>query len=272
MAAMPVDLFRNQVAVVIGGGSGIGKAVCERLRLEGAFVWVLDLDEEAAKAVAATLGEARSLKADIVDRQSLIAAADLIISESRQVDVLVNAAGVTLAGPVWETDPDSWDKVIAVNLTGLYYSCSAFLPIMVKRRKGAVVNIASDAGLTGWPGQSAYCASKGGGVQFTKACALDLAPYDIRMNAVCPAFTDTPLVADWIKGQEDAGKARQEIAAGIPLQRMALPSEIAAAVAFLCSREAHFITGVALPVDGGVTAQANAFYRPPAYGVTTEGH
>jgi len=125
---------------------------------------------------------------------------------------------------------------------------------MIAAGRGAIVNTASDAGLVGWPGQSAYCASKGGVVLLTKSAAMDAAPYGVRVNCVCPGFTATPLVDAWIDEQDDPERARAEIEHGRPLGRMGRPEEIAAAIAYLASDEAAFVTGIALPIDGGGTA------------------
>jgi meso-butanediol dehydrogenase/(S,S)-butanediol dehydrogenase/diacetyl reductase len=246
--------FDDAVAVVTGGGSGIGRAVCERLAEEGARVWVADIDLAAAERVAASLG-AVPLQLDVSDAAAVAAAVDGIVEHAGRIDVVVNNAGITHDGSVWETTPADWARVLAVNLSGVFYGCRAALRHMIAARRGAVVNTASDAGLVGWPGQAAYCASKGGVVQLTRAAAMDAAPYGVRVNCVCPAFTDTPLTEAWIGLQPDAVEARANIAMEQPLGRIGTPEEIAAAIAYLASDEAAFVTGVALAVDGGVTAR-----------------
>jgi meso-butanediol dehydrogenase/(S,S)-butanediol dehydrogenase/diacetyl reductase len=252
---VPVRRFEGAVALVTGGGSGIGRATCERLAAERAHVWVADLDQPAAERVAKALPGARARQVDVSDFQQVERLVDGIMAESGRLDVLINNAGVTLGAPVWQTGPEQWAQVLAVNLTGVFYGCRAALPHMIRQRRGAIVSTASDAGLVGWPGQSAYCASKAGIVGLTRSVAMDAAPYGVRANCVCPAFTDTPLVEAWVQSQPDPATTRAQVASAQPLGRMGEPAEIAAAIAFLASEEASFITGVALPVDGGVTAR-----------------
>jgi NAD(P)-dependent dehydrogenase (short-subunit alcohol dehydrogenase family) len=247
--------FDGAVAVVTGGASGIGEAVCERLAAEGAEVWVADLDPVAAERTASALPAARPVGVDVADPATVDAMVDAVICGSGRIDVLVNNAGVVLDASLWETSLDDWGHVLAVNLSGVFYGCRAALPHMIAARRGAIVNTASDAGLVGWPRQAAYCASKGGVVQLTRAAALDAAPYGVRVNCVCPAFTDTPLVDAWVLAQPDPAVAREAIAREQPLGRVGRPEEVAAAIAYLASDEAAFITGAALPVDGGVTAR-----------------
>jgi meso-butanediol dehydrogenase/(S,S)-butanediol dehydrogenase/diacetyl reductase len=249
------DRFAGAVAVVTGGASGIGKAVCERLAAEGAEVWVADLDARAADRVAATLPKASAAGVDVADPEAVDAMVGEIVRSSGRIDVLVNNAGVVLDASVWETSPADWARVLAVNLSGAFYGCRAALPHMIAARRGAIVNTASDAGIVGWPRQAAYCASKGGVVQLTRAAALDAAPYGVRVNCVCPAFTDTPLVDAWVQAQADPDAARAAVAREQPLGRIGRPEEIAAAIAYLASDEAAFVTGAVLPVDGGVTAR-----------------
>jgi NAD(P)-dependent dehydrogenase (short-subunit alcohol dehydrogenase family) len=250
-----VRRFESSVALVTGGGSGIGRATCERLAAEGARVWVADLDQAAAERVASELPCAAARGVDVSDAGQVDQLVQGVIEADGCLDVLVNNAGITLGAPAWETSPEQWARVLAVNLTGVFHGCRSALRHMIGQRQGAIVSTASDAGLVGWRGQSAYCASKSGIVGLTRAVAMDAAPYGVRVNCVCPAFTDTPLVDAWVQAQPDPAAAREEVASGQPVGRMGKPEEIAAAIAFLASDEASFITGVALPVDGGVTAR-----------------
>lgn len=251
--------FEGQVVLVTGGASGIGRAAAERFSAEGARVWILDHDLPEAQRVADVLradgGFAEGAELDVTDPVAFDGVVGEILSRESRVDVLVNNAGVTLAASVWETDPVDWARVIGVNLTGVFNGMRAVFPSMIRARRGSVVNTASDAGLVGWPGQAAYCASKSGVLGLTRAAAMDGAAHGIRVNAVCPGFTRTPLVERWVAGLADPEAAMAEAAAEQPLGRMAEPWEIAAAIAFLGSDEAGFITGVSFPVDGGVTAR-----------------
>ena len=251
--------FEGRVAVVTGGGSGIGRATALRLAAEGARVWVLDHDEGAAQTVARYASDqaldVRAAGADVADRESVRAAVQDVLNQGGQVDVLVNNAGIAHSDSVWETSSHDWGRVLDVNLTGVFHGMAEVLPSMTERGHGAVVNVSSDAGLVGWERQAAYCASKSGVLGLTRAGAMDAAPYGVRVNAVCPAFTRTPLVEQWIESSADPAAERAAVSAEQPLGRMAAPAEIASAIAFLASDEAAFITGVALPVDGGVTAR-----------------
>jgi meso-butanediol dehydrogenase/(S,S)-butanediol dehydrogenase/diacetyl reductase len=246
--------FHDRVALVTGGASGIGLATVRRLSAEGARTWIGDLDGAAGARAAAATPNTAWLQLDVANEDSVADSVAAILAAEGRIDVLVNNAGVVLGAPVWDTTLADWNLVLSVNLTGAFLCTRAVLPGMVERRSGAVVSTASDAALVGWPDQAAYCASKAGLAAFTRAAALDAAPYGVRVNCVCPAFTDTPLLRSWVDGTSEPESAMAEAAGTQPLGRVARPEEIAAAIAYLASDEASFVTGVALPVDGGVTA------------------
>jgi NAD(P)-dependent dehydrogenase (short-subunit alcohol dehydrogenase family) len=250
-----VRRFEGRVAAVTGGASGIGQATVRRLRAEGAHVWVLDRDGAAAVALAQELGDVAAVELDVADADAVTGAVDRILETHDRLDVMIANAGVTLEASIWETTPAQLARVVDVNLTGAFHCAARAMASMVARGRGAVVFTSSDAGLVGWPSQAAYCATKGALVALTRAAAIDAAPHNVRVNCVCPAFTATPLVDAWLAQTPDPEAARAEIASETPLGRIASPDEVAAAIAFLASDEARFITGVALPVDGGVTAQ-----------------
>ncbi len=254
--------FQDRIALVVGGASGIGAATARRLAAEGALVRVADANLAAARDTAAGIPAATALLVDVTDRRSVQALVSSILAADTSVNVLVNCVGLPLPGAADDTEPDVWDRVLNVNLTGTFNVCRALLPSMLARGAGAIVNLASDAALVGMRGQAAYCAAKAGVAQFTRAAALDAAARGVRVNCVCPCFTDTPLVRRWIESAPDPAAALHEAMTAQPIGRMGRPEEIAAAIAFLCSDEANFITGVVLPVDGGVTARGNARPAP----------
>lgn len=247
--------FEGQVALVTGGASGIGAATVDRLAAEGATVWIADVDLDAAQRLAAERPGAHALRMDVTSPEEVAAGVAEIVAATDRLDVVVANAGITLDAPVWETSEDDLGRVLDVNLLGAFRCAREALRAMVERRTGALVFTASDAGLVGWPGQAAYCASKGAVVALTRAAAMDAAPFGVRVNCVCPGFTATPLAERWIESADDPEAARADVALTQPLGRMAEAAEIAAAIAFLASDESRFVTGVALPVDGGVTAR-----------------
>lgn len=247
--------FKDAVALVTGSASGIGAATARRLAAEGASVWVADVDAGGAERLAAELPEAHARCMDVTDARAVASVVSEVVEVCGRLDVLVANAGITFDAPLWQTSDEDLDRVMGVNLMGSFRCVREALLVMIDQRSGAVVFTASDAGLVGWAGQSAYCASKGAVVALTRAAALDAAPYGVRVNCVCPGFTATPLVERWIESAESPEAARAEVSSTQPLARMADPAEIAGAIAFLASDESRFITGIALPVDGGVTAR-----------------
>ncbi|HVO45934.1 MAG TPA: SDR family NAD(P)-dependent oxidoreductase [Steroidobacteraceae bacterium] len=244
--------YAGQVALVTGGASGIGLAVVRRLREEGARVLSCDRPgQHAGGGGGDPLIE--ELEADVSDEAAVAGIMARADSEFGRLDVVVNCAGVVLEGSAQETALADWQRVLDVNLTGTFLICRYALPLMIRRRAGSIVNVASDAAIAGQTGQAAYCASKAGVAQFTRAAALDVAPHRVRVNCVCPCFVDTPLFRSWIDSSGDPARARAQAAALQPIGRIGKPEEVAAAIAFLASAEASFITGSVLPVDGGST-------------------
>lgn len=248
--------FGGDVAVITGGGHGIGEATARRLADEGAAVAVLDVRADLAQDVAAGItsggGRAIAVAADVSDEQAVTAAVERVEAELGHVSLLSANAGVLLPGSVLDLDLDEWDRTIAVNLRGPLLCCRAVMPAMVQRHRGAIVNTASTGGLFGVPGLAAYNASKGAIVNWTRQLAVDYASHGIRINCVCPGWVMTgfndPLLAGTTQEELDGLVAR------VPVRRQADPSEVAAAIAFLLSRDASYISGHALVVDGGLTA------------------
>ena len=240
--------LEDKIAIVTGGGQGIGKAIAGKLAAEGATVVVTDLDEASAKETADALPGAIAIRADVTDRQGVQAMVSRVVEQFGHVDVLVNNAGWDKASSFVDSDPADWDRAIAVNLYGVLHTCKAVLPIMAERGSGAVVNLGSDAGRVGSSGEAVYSAAKGGIIAFTKSLARELARHQVRVNCVCPGPTDTALFASF------AGpKLREALTRAIPFRRLAQPTDLAGAVAFFASPDAAYITGQTLSVSGGLT-------------------
>ncbi|MCY6380169.1 glucose 1-dehydrogenase [Hoeflea prorocentri] len=247
--------LKGRNAIVTGGASGIGAAISRRLAEEGAHVAIFDLDRAGAENIAGTItkagGAAKAYQVDITDRAAVFeAVAEL--TQNGSIDILVNNAGWDRLVPFVESDTDLWTKVIDINLYGPLHVHHAVLPIMIEQGRGRVINIASDAGRVGSTGEAVYSACKGGIIAFTKTMARELARSGIRLNAVCPGPTDTPLFAEFAgDGQGERIKAALEKA--IPVGRLARPSDFPGIVCFLASDDAEFITGQTVSVSGGLT-------------------
>jgi meso-butanediol dehydrogenase/(S,S)-butanediol dehydrogenase/diacetyl reductase len=248
--------LEGKTAVVTGGAAGLGRAICEAYVREGAEVLVADLDLDAAEALASELGDAAAaFRVDVADHDQVVLTVAAAVERFGKLDVMVNNAGI--AGdpqPVGEIDLAMWDRQIAVNLNGVFYGCRAAWPHL-KETRGAIVNMSSLAGLVGEKGAAHYCAAKGGVVQLTKVCALDGARDGIRANAICPVFIRTKLFEDYADSLGDRDRILPALARAIPLGRIGAPEDVAHAAVYLGSDEASFVTGVALPVDGGALAR-----------------
>ena len=253
-----VDELANKVALVTGGGSGIGRESSFAFARAGAKVVVADVNEaggqQTVRRIEDTGGTAAFVRCDVSRAQDVEALIERTVALYGRLDCAHNNAGIE--GPVTlpaDYGEDEFDRVIAVNLKGVYLCLKYEIPRMIAQGGGAIVNTASVAGLTGSPVLSGYVASKHGVVGLTKSAALAYATQGIRVNAVCPGVIDTPMVERAL-GSGDPQRRRQ-LDAAHPLARMGRPEEIAAAVIWLCSDAASFVTGHALPVDGGMTAR-----------------
>jgi NAD(P)-dependent dehydrogenase (short-subunit alcohol dehydrogenase family) len=252
--------LQGKVALVTGGASGIGRATALLFAAEGAAVVVCDVDGNKGQEVVETIrqrgGRAEFVQADVskaVDAERAVALATRVFGG---LDCLVNNAGVCITGSTQDTEESVWDKVLSVNLKSVWLCAKYAIGAMRKRGKGAIVNIGSTASLVGLPDLAAYCASKGGVANLTRAMALDTARFGIRVNCVCPGHINTPLASGFVNAQADPQAFVQEfIVKSHPLGRMGEPEEVARAALFLCSDDSSFVTGAVLAVDGGYTAR-----------------
>jgi 2-hydroxycyclohexanecarboxyl-CoA dehydrogenase len=242
----------ERTALVTGGASGIGAATCRRLAAEGARVAVTDLHPDGAREVADEVGGA-GYELDVRSEDSIAAAVRAAESDLGPIDVLVNNAGYDEWSWFTDTDPDLWDRVLAVNLRGVIAVTHAVLPGMQERRRGRIVSTASEAGRVGSSGSAVYSAAKAGVIGFTKAIAIENGRYGITANAVAPGPIDTPLLMSAPERLGDLGKRIVETMIGSTnLRRLGHPDEVAAAIAFLASDDASYVTGQALGVSGGL--------------------
>jgi NAD(P)-dependent dehydrogenase (short-subunit alcohol dehydrogenase family) len=240
------DRFSGKRALVTGAGSGIGEAVARGLHAEGADVLLADVRAGPVGAIAAELDErATPVTLDVRDEDAVrrVVADDL--------DVLANVAGIGSTTTAPETALDTWEDVFAVNARGTFLCCKHAIPAMVARGGGSIVNMGSVAGLVGLRNRAAYCASKGAVIALTRALAIDHVADGVRVNAVCPGTVDSPWVRQLV---DDVGESLDALRARQPMGRLGAPDEIAAAVLYLASDDAAFVTGTAFVIDGGLTA------------------
>jgi len=254
--------LKKKVALVTGAASGIGRATAALFGQEGAKVMCADLDgagaERMARQIADSGGEAASIRADVSVAADVEGMVRATVERWGRLDILFNNAGIEFGLPVTQVPEEEWDRLIDINLKGVFLGCKYAIPEMLKQGGGSIVNTASVAGLQGTAWLSTYSASKGGVVLLTKSLATEWAQQNVRVNAVCPGVIRTPMTERAIaRGELVLGKgeeAWQRLGAAHAMGRVGEADEVAQAVLFLASDEASFVTGVALPVDGGFTA------------------
>lgn len=227
--------LKGKTAIVTGGAAGIGAAIVERFRAEGTKVVIFDLNGDP--------------KIDITDYEAVKKA----VAAAGPVDILVNNAGWDMFKPFLKTDPQFWQKIIAINLVGPMNLLHCVLPGMVERGGGKVVSIASDAGRVGSSGEAPYSACKGGIIALTKTLARELAGKNVRLNVVCPGLTETGMLESFMQGAGNPDKLREAYRRAIPAGRLGKPEDLPGAVLFFASDDADFITGQTLSVSGGLT-------------------
>lgn len=247
----------GKIAVVTGGGSGIGEAIAHRFADAGAQVYVLDRDEAAGTRVVDAINRSQPraiyIACDVANEASVRAAGEQIMQRSKRCDVLVNNAGIGHVGSILATTAEDLERLWAVNVRGVFNLSKQFVPAMIDQGGGAIVNIASVGGVVALKDRMAYCTTKFAVVGMTKCMALDHAAAGVRVNCICPGRVETPFVQARLKQYADPKKAYEDMAASHPVNRMAKPEEIAAAALYLASDEASFVTGSALVIDGGLS-------------------
>jgi 3-oxoacyl-[acyl-carrier protein] reductase len=239
----------NRTAIVTGGASGFGEGIVRRFAAEGARVVIADINESAARTLAREL-DALAIGADVSRAEDVAALADAAFAKFGSVDIVVNNAGIGHKPQPLDTLPEkTFDHIFAVNAKSVYLTAHYIVPRMKSNKSGVILNIASTGGVSPRPNLAWYNASKGWMIAATRAMAVELAPFGIRVNAINPVAGETPLLATFMG--EDTPEIRAKFLASIPLGRFSTPQDMAAAACFLCSDEASMITGVALEVDGG---------------------
>jgi NAD(P)-dependent dehydrogenase (short-subunit alcohol dehydrogenase family) len=254
--------FDGRVVIVTGGAAGIGAASARAFAREGGRVTILDVDRADGEAVAAEIGaaggSARFRAVDVRDEAAVKAAVAEAVADFGRLDVMHANAGVEFTKRIVDTTLEEWERVIGINLTGVYLACRYAMIQMVEQGSGAIVVTASPHALVTWPDAGAYSASKGGVMALTRALALEGAPHGVRANALLPGATDTPMLRREAQESPDPEAQMRRFALIHPLARLCQPEEVAEAALFLASDAASFVTGTGLAVDGGILAVASS--------------
>ena len=251
--------LEGKIAVVTGGTIGIGAAIGSLFAREGARVALIGKDaargEKTCQSIRSQGGDCKFYVADVSKSDQVAKAAAQILRDYPKVDILVNNAGIWRPGRVIDLDEETWDSVLDTNLKGMFLVSRHFLPGMMERKWGVVINVSSVAGLVGAADASSYAASKGGIVNLSRSMALDFAPFNVRVNCLCPGMTDTAQGVSVVAHYKPGGNQTEEKRNWQPLRRVCTPDDVAKAALYLASDDAEFMTGSMLVIDGGLTAQ-----------------
>jgi NAD(P)-dependent dehydrogenase (short-subunit alcohol dehydrogenase family) len=252
--------LEGKVALITGGGNGIGRVTAQLFAKEGASVVITDKIEAAAHETARLLtqagGKAIALTVDVTNAAEMEASVRQAVETFGKLNILINNAGLgSPTASIPNLSVEDWDLTMNVNVKGVFFGLKYAIPAIIAAGGGSIVNLASVAGIVGTPGMAAYGASKAAVIQLTKTAALENATKGVRVNAVCPAWTKTNLVDQLVAQARHPENAEERLVAGVPLGRLGQPSEIAQAILYLASDESSFVTGTALTLDGGLTAQ-----------------
>lgn len=254
--------LKDKIIIITGAGSGIGKSTAALFASEGATVIIADVHEDSGKAavteIEATGGNAMFIPCDVTDASSTTAMADQVVNTFERIDVLFNNAGISGVGAVHEVSEEVWERVMRVNVTGVFLTCKAVLPYMMKTKKGSIINMSSGIAEIGVAERASYSASKGAVLSLTKAMQVDYAPYGIRVNALLPGTIMTPFVEGYLKTSLDPEASVAAIKRRQLSGELGKPEDVARAALFLASDESGFVMGSPLYVDGGLVFGKNA--------------
>jgi len=250
--------LKDKVSIITGAGAGIGEATAIRFCKEGAKVVVADMDKAAGENTVSKIkevgGEALFISADVSNTKDCFNLMKETAEAFGSIDILINNAGIYIQESILDASEENWKRIFEVNVDGIFYCSRHAVPYMIKAGKGSIVNVASEAGIVAIKGQMAYNASKAAAIMMAKSMAVDLALYNIRVNAVCPGTTETPLLKEAINRDPNPVEARKLLESSRPANRLGRPEEIASAILFIASDEPGYATGSTLVIDGGLTA------------------